>query len=124
MCRVLSVGTSGYYAWRKRPESVRAQENRDLLVEIKALHAETRQSYGSPRIYKALKDSGFSCGENRIARLMQHHEIKAKKPRSYKRTTDSNHTLAVAENVLDRRFGPDHPDQVWVSDISVPQQAA
>ena len=118
MCRVLSVCSSGYYVWRKRPESARARQNRDLLCEIKVLHAETRQSYGSPRMHKALKDRGFSCGENRIARLMHRHEIKAKKPRSYKRTTDSNHTLAVAENVLDRRFSPDHPDQVWGCDIT------
>ena len=118
MCRVLSVSSSGYYAWRKRPESTRAQQDRDLLGEIKALHAVTRQSYGSPRIHKALKASGFSCGENRIARLMQRHDIKAKKPRSYRRTTDSNHALTVAENVLDRRFSPDHPDQIWVCDIT------
>ena len=118
MCRVLSVGSSSYYAWRNRPESARAQQDRDLLSEITGLHAETRQSYGSPRMHKALKDRGFSCGENRIARLMQRHEIKAKKTRSYKRATDSNHTLAVAENVLDRRFSPNHPDQVWGCDIT------
>ncbi len=118
MCRVLSISSSGYYAWRARPESARARQDRELLGEIEALHAETRQSYGSPRIHKALKARGFSCGENRIARLMQLHEIKAKKPRSYKRTTDSNHAMAVAENVLDRHFSPDHPDQVWVSDIT------
>ena len=115
---MLSVSSSGYYAWRGRPESARARQDRELLGEIEALHAETRQSYGSPRIHKALKARGFSCGENRIARLMQLHEIKAKKPRSYKRTTDSNHAMAVAENVLDRHFSPDHPDQVWASDIT------
>ena len=118
MCRVLSVSSSGYYAWRGRPESARAQQDRQLLCEIEALHGQTRQSYGSPRIHKALKARGFSCGENRIARLMKLHQIKPQKPRSYKRTTDSNHAMAIAENVLDRHFSPDHPDQVWGSDIT------
>ena len=118
MCRVLAVSTSGYYAWRGRAESHREKQNRRLVVEIKALHAESRQSYGSPRIHDALNEQGLACGKHRVARLMRLHGIKAKKPRCFKRTTDSNHALPVAENVLDRHFAPSGPNQAWAADIT------
>ena len=124
MCRVLAVSTSGYYAWRKRPESRRRQQNRRLVVEIKAIHSESRQTYGSPRIHDELKDRGIRCGKKRVARLMRLHGIEAKQTRRFKATTDSKHTLPVAENVLSRQFTPSAPDGVWSADISVPQQAA
>ena len=118
MCRVLAVSTSGYYAWRNRTESHRDQQSRRLVVEIKALHAESRQSYGSPRIHDALNERGLACGKHRVARLMRLHGIKAKQRRSFKRTTDSNHALAVADNVLDRHFARSGPNQAWAADIT------
>ena len=123
MCRVLEVSTSGYYAWRKRPESRRRQQDRRLVVEIKAIHTESRQTYGSPRIHDELRDRGIRCGKKRVARLMRLHGIAAKQTRRFKATTDSKHTLPVAENVLSRQFTPAAPDTVWSADITyIPTQ--
>lgn len=118
MCRVLEVSTSGYYDWRKRPESRRQKEDRRLVVEIKAIHSESRQTYGSPRIHDELKDRGIRCGRKRVARLMRLHDISAKQKRRFKATTDSKHTLPVAENVLNRQFTPSAPNVAWSADIT------
>jgi len=70
MCRTLQVSRSGYYAWRGRPVSGREMANQTLKAEIKAIHEESRQTYGSRRIQAELADNGVKCGHNRIARLM------------------------------------------------------
>lgn len=118
MCRVLEVSTSGYYDWRGRAESRRQKEDRRLVVEIKAIHKESRQSYGSPRIHDELKDRGRRCGRKRVARLMRLHGLRAKQTRRFKATTDSKHTLPVAENVLSRQFTVSAPDVAWSADIT------
>ena len=64
MCRVLEVGRSGFYTWLNRPESPRSSENRRLIVEIKAIHQESRQTYGSPRVHADLKDKGYTIGKH------------------------------------------------------------
>lgn len=118
MCRVLRVSRSGYYDWRERQESQRERENRKLLVEIKAVHSESKQTYGSPRIYRALKRQNMRCSENRVARLMRLHGIRAKQAKRFKATTDSQHRLPVAENVLERQFIPEAPNQAWAADLT------
>lgn len=118
MARVLEVSTSGYYSWRRREESRRSQENRKLLVEIKAIHTESDATYGSPRIHRELQARGIRCGENRVARLMRLHEVRPKQRRRYKATTDSRHALPVAENHLDRQFNPEAPNEAWAADIT------
>lgn len=118
MCRALKVSTSGYYAWRSRPESKSSRSNRVLLVEIKATYKQRKKRYGSPRIYRDLKAQGIKCGENRVARLMRKHGIRAKQARKFKATTDAKHEMPVAENHLDRQFDVDRPNAVWVSDIT------
>lgn len=118
MARVLEVSTSGYYSWRRREESRRSKANRKLLVEIKAIHAESDATYGSPRIHRELQARGIRCGENRVARLMRLYEVRAKQVRRYKATTDSGHDLPVAENHLDRRFDPERPNEAWAADIT------
>lgn len=118
MCRLLQVSTSAYYAWRERPESQRARDNRALLVEIKAIHRESDQSYGSPRICHALNQQGMRCGENRVARLMRLHEIRVVAAKPFKVTTDSKHQLPVAENRLNRQFEPEAANQAWAADIT------
>ena len=75
MCRLLEVSRAGFYSWRRRPASVREQENRRLIVEIRAIHSTRRQVYGSPRIHAELRANGWRCGRNRVARLMRHHGI-------------------------------------------------
>lgn len=118
MCRVLEVSPSGYYAARRRQESQRIQDDRRLLVEVKAVHARSKGRYGSPRIYRALRAKDVRCSENRVARLMRQHEVRARQAHRFKATTDSAHTLPVAENVLDRRFAVDVPDARWAADIT------
>ena len=119
MCQVLEVSRSGYHAWRRRAESRRARENRRLLVEIRAIHKGFRQVYGSPRIHAELQAQKIRCGKNRVARLMREDGIQAKQHRKFRPvTTDSNHGLPVAENVLDRQFTASGPDQAWVADIT------
>lgn len=118
MCRVLEVGRVGFYTWLKRPESPRSRENRRLIVEIKAIHKESRQTYGSPRVHADLKEKGYAIGKHRVARLMRQNGIVSKHRRKFKATTDSNHHHPVAENKLQRRFDASEPGQCWVSDIT------
>jgi putative transposase len=124
MCQVLEVSPSGYYAWKRRVPSQRQVENQRLVLHIKAIHAENLQVYVSPRIWAELADQGIRCSENRVARLMRQHGIRAiQAKRRRVQTTDSNHGLAVAPNLLDRQFEADEPGQRWVSDITyIPTQ--
>ncbi len=118
MCRVLEVGASGYYCWRGRKPAARAEENGRLLEKIKAAHADSRAVYGSPKIYRCLRRDGERVNHKRVERLMRENGLRAKRVRKIKRTTDSRHSLPVAENVLARQFSAERPDEVWTSDIT------
>lgn len=118
MCRVLDLAPSGYYAWRGREESLQSQSDRRLLVEIRMAYTRSKRRYGSPRIYKALRERDLPCSENRIARLMRLNGIQAKHPRRFKITTDSDHALPLAENLLDRQFEVEVPNARWAADIT------
>lgn len=123
MCEVLEVSRSGYYAWLGRPPSPRTQQNQQLSEQIKQIHKQSRNSYGSPRVHAALKQQGFEVGRHRVARLMTKLGICVRPKRRFKTTTDSNHSFPIAENVLNRNFRTQEPDQVWVADITyVPTQ--
>lgn len=118
MARVLEGSTSGYYGWRRRRECRRSRENRRLLVEIKAIHAESDATYGSPRIHRELQARGIRGGENRVARRIRLHQVRPKQRRRYKWATDLRHDLPVAENHLDRQFNPEAPNGAWAADIT------
>ncbi len=118
MCRVLQISRSGYYAWLTRPESNRSRENRQLVEQIRDIHQQSRQSYGSPRVHAELQTMGVVCGKNRIARLMRLNGIAVEKKRKFTKTTDSNHHLPVAPNLLDQQFEASRPDAVWTTDIT------
>jgi transposase InsO family protein len=118
MCRVLHVSPGGYYDWRGRPQSIRAARHDALVVSIKAIHGEVKARYGSPRIHAELVARGVPCCVNTVARLMRQEGIAAKTKRKFRVTTDSNHDRPVAENVLDRRFEPEAPNQAWTADIT------
>lgn len=118
MCRVLDVRASGYYAWRSRKPSQRATENERLVEKIKALHARSRRTYGSPKMYQSLRRTGEIVNHKRVARLMKAHSIRAKRVKKFRVTTDSRHSLPIAENVLARNFTVSRPDEVWTSDIT------
>jgi transposase InsO family protein len=118
MCRALALSSSGYYAWRARPESTREVANRTLLATIRVLHQDSRQNYGSPSIWRALRAQGHRIGEHRVARLMRHDGLRAKTMKPWRATTDSSHCLPVAANTLQRQFTVSQPNRVWASDIT------
>jgi transposase InsO family protein len=115
---MLDVSASGYYAWRGRPESMRTAANRQLIEEIRRVHGESRGRYGSPRVHAALRAEGRQIGRNRVARLMHHHGVCARRKRRFCRTTDSSHDFPLAPNLLGRRFTASAPDRIWLADIT------
>lgn len=117
-CELLGVSRSGFYAWRRRPESARARANRQLVVEMRRIHAEMDRTYGSPRMAPELVGRGLPCGRHRAARLMQAHGIRAKQARRFRVTTDSQHGYAVAPNHLARQFTVTAPNRVWMGDVT------
>jgi transposase InsO family protein len=122
LCDALGVSAAGYYAWRDRPakHSARQQRQDALLVEIWAIHAEFKARYGSPRVHAELAARGQGCCVNTVAKLMRDHDIRAKTAKKKFRvcTTDSDHDLPVAENLLDRQFNPEAANEAWVADIT------
>ena len=118
MCRALGVGSSGFYAWLKRPESPRRRDNLRLLTEIKAVYRRSRKTYGSPRIYAELNETGHTCSRYRVARLMRQHGIVSKHKKKFRVTTNSAHSFPIAKNLLRREFNVARPGQCWVSDIT------
>lgn len=89
MCRALAVSAAGYYAWRSRPESARSIQTRTLLSAIRVIHQQSRETYGSPRIWDVLVKQGHRVGEHRVARLMRHGGIRAKTMTKWRATTQS-----------------------------------
>ena len=118
-CRVLEVAASGYYAWRGRGPSKRAVANQNLLQDIRQIFWDSGKRYGSRRVRKDLERQGQRVGKARIEKLMQANDLRSiTRKRVRIKTTDSNHNLPVAENVLDRNFGALNPNEKWVSDIT------
>jgi len=124
MCQVLEISRSAWYAWKNRPESIRKQSDRLTLGKIRKVYKDSRGTYGSPRITTDLREQGEIVNRKRVARLMRENGIVGSPEPKWLVTTESNHDMPVAPNLLGRNFTVDAPDQVWVGDISVPQQAA
>jgi len=118
LCRCLRVTRSGFYAWQRRGDSTHTRRDRQLLVSIRASHAASRRSYGSPRIWEDLVEAGEAVSRKRVARLMREDGIVARARRRYRITTMSDHDQPVAANVLDRQFTAERPNQRWVGDTS------
>jgi transposase InsO family protein len=125
MCELFEVSRSGYYAWSKRrqnpePPAPRQQRREQLVQQIQAVHQQSNQTYGSPRVYQELKAQGQQVCENTVAKLMREHDIRSVVKKRFKlRTTDSKHAHPIAPNRLDRCF--DHwplPNQAWAADIT------
>jgi putative transposase len=118
LCRALQVARSGYYAWCERDESARAQDDRRLAVEIRAVFAEKKKRYGSPRVCHELRTKGIRVGRHRVARLMCEQRLRARPRRKFVKTTESNHDLPTPPNILDRKFAVEKPDRVWAGDVT------
>ena len=118
MCTLLHVSPSGYYAWLKRPESPRSEQNRKLEARIRIVFSENRETYGAPRVHAELMNDGIRCGKNRVARIMRKARLKACARRKFKATTNSRHRYPVAANVLNQSFSVATADSVWAGDIT------
>jgi transposase InsO family protein len=119
MCAALEVSLSGYRAWKRGGTLNRKRlTDSQMVAVIRAVHAELKGAYGSPRMVRELRNRGFTASKERVERLMRENGIRARHKRRYKVTTDSRHGLPVAENLLDRQFTPAAPNQVWTSDIT------
>src|SRR5206468_8805570 len=113
------VSRAGFYAWQARPVAPRARADERLGLEIAAIHAESRQRYGSPRIHAELVDRrGCRVSRKRVARLMLVHGLVARRRPRFRVTTQSRHPFPIASNVLARQFERAEPNQAWVTDIT------
>jgi putative transposase len=118
LCEVLGVSRSGYYGWASRPASSQALGDQALASEIRAVHADSRGRYGSPRVHAELRARGRRVGRKRVARLMRGMGLSARRRRRFRRTTDSSHAFPIAPNLLERNFTAEAPDRVWLADIT------
>jgi putative transposase len=119
LCKVLKVSRGGYYAWSRRSPSPAAVRRGGLIAAIREAHAASRVTYGSPRVYRALKARGVPCCENTVAKLMRAERVSPKARRPFVvKTTDSRHDRPVAKNVLNREFYPDRANTIWTADIT------
>lgn len=126
LCEAIQVSPSGFYDWdrRRRNPGPRALEDQVLAEEVTAIHAASRQTYGSPRIVEALRSRGRRHGRNRVARIMKSKGLCGRQKGRYRvRTTDSNHDHPIAPNRLAEAPATSAPNQVWVADITyIPTQ--
>jgi putative transposase len=118
MCRMLHVSPSGYYTWSSRPPSKHAQDEARLEIEIRAAHRRNRGTFGPERLQRDLAEYGVKVGSSRIRRIRNKLGIRCKQVKKFKATTYSEHTLPVAENLLEQNFATSLPNQVWVSDLT------
>lgn len=118
MCRILSVSPSGYYDWRVRKPSARSRENADLALKIKEIFEKEKARAGSIRISKRLKTEGLIVGRHRVCKIMKINGLRAKATKKFKATTNSNHKLPVAPNLLEQNFYASKQNEKWVSDIT------
>jgi putative transposase len=118
MCSQLSVSRSGFYAWLKRAPSPRAREDVELGARVLELHLGSQRRYGSPRIHRALTAEGRNVSRKRVVRLMRERGLVARPKLHFVATTNSEHELPVAPNVLARQFDQSKPDLAWASDIT------
>jgi transposase InsO family protein len=114
----LEVSRSGYYSWLKRKPSKHEIDDKNFGDFIKDIFEDHYSRYGSPRIWAELKECGIKISPKRVARLMKEQKLSAKMPKSWKKTTDSNHDLKKFDNLLNRDFNASCPGEKWVSDIT------
>jgi len=118
LCRVLSVSVGGFYAWVKRPLCMREREDGELTKHITSIYHQHQGRYGSPRIHVQLRDEGIGVGYKRVVRLMKQTGLAARHRTHRVVTTRADPNATPADNVLDRDFEAEEPDQKWVCDVT------
>jgi len=114
----MRVSRSGFYSWQTSDKSLRQKEQERLIPKVKAIHRQTKASYGARRISAELEAQGESCGRAKAGSIMKLAGVVAKHRKKFKATTDSTHNLPVAPNLLARDFKVPEPDRVYCSDIT------
>jgi len=118
LCRVLDVSRSGFYNWLHRNKKPQRRENGKLILLVRQVHREADGTYGTRRMVKALHAHGVSCGRCRARTLMRVAGVSVTRKKKFRVTTDSNHNLPVAPNLLNRQFDVSLPNHSWVGDIT------
>lgn len=118
MCTVFKISRSGYYEWTKRQESSRQQQRKLWEKLIRRAFYDSRQLYGSPKVWMVLTQQGVQISKGTVTRIMKELGLKSRTVRKYKATTNSKHNLPVADNVLNQQFATEKPNQVWTADIT------
>ena len=118
LCSVLDVSPSGYYAWRSRGASPRAQDDAALLRVVQEIHRQSRGTYGAPRIHAELRARGRRVGRKRVARLLRASGVQGVSRRKFVRTTVRAADARSAPDLVQRRFTATRPNQLWVADIT------
>jgi putative transposase len=118
LCKTLGVSRPGYYAHARRGPSAHATRDVELGAKIANIHAGSRKRYGSPRVHDALREGGERVSRKRVARIMKEQDLRGKRRRRFRVTTQSDHPFPIAGNVLARDFSCMKPDQKWVGDIT------
>lgn len=118
LCKVMEVSKSAYYDWRAAGAKVIDSHTWRLCQRMKALFTESRDSLGNRQMMKQLRKEGFEIGRYRVRSLMKKLKLVVKQKGQFVLTTDSNHQQPVAENLLNRQFNPEQPNQVWGTDIT------
>ncbi len=118
MCKVLKVSHSGYYAWLNRKPNLRSEKRYAYEVAVKAAHQQTRETYGIRRLHREIVEQGHCMSQWQVRTIRKSLGLKCKQMKKFKVTTKSDLTLAVAPNVLEQRFAPTAPNQMWVADMT------
>jgi putative transposase len=119
MCRLLKVSKSGFYAWVERPMSAHARTDIALTAKIHEIHRRSRGAYGAPNIHAELADDhDIHVGCKRVARLMRAAGLRGVTARRFAVTTVRAEEEPANEDLVQRQFKADGPDQLWVADIT------
>jgi putative transposase len=118
VCRVLGVSPSGYYAWRHRAPSARAEQDAELTMKIHTIHLESRGTYGAPWVHAELAAQDMHVGRKRVARLMRAAGVRGVSRRKGVPTTTRDLEARPAPDLVQRAFHVDGPDRLWVADIT------
>ncbi len=118
LCRVMCVSRSGFYDYLDEPETERDRRDATLAAKTRAVFAEHKGRYGSPRVYRELRERGDVVSEKKVAQVMRDNGLVARRKKRFRATTDSKHDSPIAPNLLARDFSASGPNQAWVTDVT------